>query len=197
MSPSAITKFHDEMMKSTMKVNRVAFVLISCLYFTGCTTTSNIPVVSGGEREPVYGSDGSINNGNGVYIKPQQGRQDVQASRSNAQTRHETQISVVKLLASAESYAHKQQFRQAQSTLERAQRIDPKEPKVYYELAVIHLKKSQHRQAEQMSRKGLSLAHGNPILQKELWLVLAKSLDAQGKTKRAKKALQRAYQIKA
>ncbi|GLQ33165.1 tetratricopeptide repeat protein [Litoribrevibacter albus] len=162
----------------------------------GCATHQNVPVVSGGQNEPVYQGN-VINNGNGVYIKPQEERKALNAKSLDTQkSRHDTKLGVVKLLASAESYALKKKYGQAQSVLERAQRIDPKEPKVYYELAVIHLKKNQPRQAEQLCKKGLSLSHGNPILQKELWVVMAKALDAQGKSQKAQRALQRAYQIK-
>ncbi|MFC3152443.1 tetratricopeptide repeat protein [Litoribrevibacter euphylliae] len=175
------------------------FLWMSLLLVTmaGCATHQNVPVVSGGQKEPVYQSGNSINNGNGVIIKPQEDREALQAKTiHSSKPIHDTKLGVVKLLASAESYSLKRKYAKAQSVLERAQRIDPKEPKVYYELAVIHLKKNQPRQAEQLCKKGLSLSHGNPILQKELWIAMAKALDAQGKKQKAQRALQRAYQIK-
>jgi Flp pilus assembly protein TadD len=175
---------------------RFLWLTLCLAVLAGCSTHQTVPVVTGGEREPVY-KTGEIDNGNGVYIKPQKGREALNAHTvGKNKSIHDTKVSVVKLLASAESYALKKQYAKAQSVLERAQRIDPKEPKVYYELGLIHLKKGQSRQAEQLFKKGLSLSHGNPVLQKRLWLAMAKALDAQGKQRKAEKAVQRAHQIK-
>lgn len=176
---------------------RFLWMSVLVVSMVGCATHQNVPVVSGGQNEPVYSSDKAIDRGNGVIIQPQQEREALQAKTiRTSKPIHDTKLSVVKLLASAESYSLKRKYSKAQSVLERAQRIDPKEPKIYYELAMIHLKKQQPRQAEQLCKKGLSLAHGNPVLQKELWIVMARALDAQGKKKKAQRALQRAYQIK-
>lgn len=169
-------------------------IIFTSVLLTACASNNKAPV-QGGDYEPKYSST-VITPQDGVAIKPQQKRAEVVPKKTTKKARHETKIGVVKLLASAETYRTKNQLARAQSTLERAQRIDPKEPKVYYELAVVHLRKNQPRQAEQMSKKGLSLAHGNPTLQKELWTVMAKALQAQGKKKKAQKALQRAYKIK-
>ncbi|GAA3944655.1 tetratricopeptide repeat protein [Litoribacillus peritrichatus] len=183
-------------------MNRILFLAISALYLAGCTTTHKAPVVGGGQQEPVYQPqlDDKFEQANdttkGVTIKPQKERGEI-AGNSNRNKRHDTRIGVVGLLASAETYGIKKQWAKAQRTLERAQRIDPKEPKIYYELAITHLNQNQPRQAEQLCRKGLSLAHGNASLQKQLWTAMAKALEAQGKTQKAQKALRRAHKIQA
>jgi tetratricopeptide (TPR) repeat protein len=172
-------------------------ILVLAAYLAGCSSPSKVPVVSGGQVEPVYKAktDNTIDVGNGVYIKPQSKRAEISGNGRAPKARHNTSAGVARLLASAESYALKKKYPLALSTLERAQRIDPKEPKVYYELALINLKQGRPIQAEQLSRKGLSLAQGNPVLQKSLWTAMAKALDAQGKTRKAQRALQRAYKI--
>ena len=175
---------------------RLLLPLFFAVYLVGCGAPQKVPVVTGGQQEPVYKSDNAIDNGNGVYIKPQQDRSEINAARSNSKPRHETKAGVAKLLASAETYTTKKKYSSAQATLERAQRIDPKEPKVYYELSLIHLKKKQYRQAEQMCRKGLSLSHGNRPLQKKLWFAMANALNGQGQKQKAMKALQRADKLK-
>ena len=181
-------------------------LVAATLLLNGCAS-SHLAPVRGGDSEPVYrGSNtapasqpirvvGSPVGNDTVVIKAQQKRVTLQPKVSTKKARHDTKIGVIHLLASAENYSGKNKWMKAQNVLERAQRIDPKEPKVYYELAVVHLKKSQPRQAEQLSRKGLSLAHGNPTLKRELWQLLSKALQAQGKEKQAQKALQRAYKI--
>ncbi len=180
---------------------RIFLISLSMLYLVGCSTAHKAPVVTGGQKEPVYHPGYPFEKANEtvkeVTIKPQNERGAISGASKKPTDRHDTRLGVVGLLASAETYGIKQQWSKAQRTLERAQRIDPKEPKIYYELAVVHLNKNEPRQAEQLCRKGLSLAHGNVRLQKELWTVMAKALEAQGKTKKAQKALRRAHKIKA
>lgn len=61
----------------------------------------------------------------------------------------------------------------AQSRLQRAQRIAPSDPKVYYQLAKAHYELEDFRLAEQVALKGLSYVQGNNAEQKRFWLLLA------------------------
>ena len=68
----------------------------------------------------------------------------------------------------------------AASSLERAQRIAPREPQVLYRLAQVRLAQGDATQAEQLSRRALSYASGRPALQASLWELIAQARERQG-----------------
>lgn len=84
-----------------------------------------------------------------------------------------TNPAVLALLSDAEKYQQQGNMSAAQSRLQRAQRIAPREPKVYYQLAKAHYELEDFRLAEQVALKGLSYVQGNNAEQKRFWLLLA------------------------
>lgn len=80
----------------------------------------------------------------------------------------------------------------AAASLERAQRIAPREPQVLYKLAQVRLAQGDAAQAEQVARRGLSLAGGRPTLQASLWDLIAKCREQQGDAAGAAEARQKA-----
>ncbi len=70
------------------------------------------------------------------------------------------------LLEQAEQQHQSGRNQQALSSLERAQRISPREPLVYLQLARLRLDMKDYPRAEQLARKGLNLSSGNPQMQK-------------------------------
>ena len=58
--------------------------------------------------------------------------------------------------------------------MQRAQRIDPSDPEVYYSLAFTHMELEDYDLAEQVALKGVSVAQGNNTELKRLWNLLAK-----------------------
>lgn len=87
---------------------------------------------------------------------------------------------VLALLTTAQQQQGSGDLNGASASLERAQRIAPREPQVLYKLAQVRLAQGDAGQAEQVARRGLSLANGRPALQSSLWEVIAKSREAQG-----------------
>lgn len=67
----------------------------------------------------------------------------------------------------------------AAASLERAQRIAPREPQVLYRLAQVRLAQGDAAQAEQVARRGLSYANGRPTLQAGLWELIAQAREKQ------------------
>lgn len=65
-------------------------------------------------------------------------------------------------------------YRAAQGSLQRAQRIAPRDPAVYYSLAETHMEQEDYNLAEQVALKGVSVAQGNPYQSQRLWQLLAK-----------------------
>ena len=80
----------------------------------------------------------------------------------------------------------------ASVSLERAQRIAPREPQVLYRLAEVRLAQGDPAQAEQLARRGLTYANGRPALQASLWELIAQARDKQGDPAGAAQARQRA-----
>ncbi|MED5612011.1 tetratricopeptide repeat protein [Pseudomonas sp. JH-2] len=99
---------------------------------------------------------------------------------------------VLALLTTAQQQQGSGDLNGASASLERAQRIAPREPQVLYKLAQVRLAQGDAAQAEQVARRGLSLANGRPTLQASLWDVIAKAREAQGDATGAATARQNA-----
>ena len=99
---------------------------------------------------------------------------------------------VLALLTSAQQQQGSGDLNGASASLERAQRIAPREPQVLYHLAEVRLAQGDAAQAEQLARRGLSYANGRPALQASLWELIAQSRERQGDAAGAAQARQRA-----
>lgn len=99
---------------------------------------------------------------------------------------------VLALLTSAQQLQGTGDLDGAASSLERAQRIAPREPQVLYRLAQVRLAQGDAAQAEQLSRRALSYAGGRPALQAGLWDLIAQARDRQGDAAGAAQARDRA-----
>jgi hypothetical protein len=99
---------------------------------------------------------------------------------------------VLALLTTAQSQQGSGDFNGAASSLERAQRIAPREPQVLYRLAQVRLSQGDAAQAEQLARRALTYANGRPDLQAELWNTIAQAREKQGDSAGAALARQKA-----
>lgn len=80
----------------------------------------------------------------------------------------------------------------AGSAIERAIRIEPRNATLYYKLAVVRLKQSQPRLAEDLAKKSALLASDNAELKKHSWLLIAKARELLGNPEGAKAAQKKA-----
>lgn len=99
---------------------------------------------------------------------------------------------VLALLTTAQQQQSNGDFNGASSSLERAQRIAPREPQVLYRLAEVRLAQGDAAQAEQLAQRGLSYSNGRPTLQAGLWDLIARARTQQGNTAGAQEAQNRA-----
>lgn len=76
----------------------------------------------------------------------------------------------------------------AVASIERAIRIEPRNAALYYKLAVLRLKQSKPRLAEDIGRKAALLAVSDTNLKKHSWLLVAKARTLQGNVEGANKA---------
>ena len=76
----------------------------------------------------------------------------------------------------------------ATTTIERAIRIEPRNATLYYKLALLKLKQSKPRLAEDLAKKAILLATNDPQLKKHSWLLVARAREIQGDVKGGKEA---------
>ena len=87
---------------------------------------------------------------------------------------------VLALLTTAQQQQGGGDLNGASSSLERAQRIAPREPQVLFRLAQVRLAQGDAAQAEQFARRALGYANGRPDLQSRLWETVAQAREKQG-----------------
>jgi predicted Zn-dependent protease len=80
----------------------------------------------------------------------------------------------------------------AAASLERALRIEPRNPRLWQELARVRLKQGDYAQAESTARRSNSWAGSDNALRAENWRLIAPARDARGDGDGARSALEEA-----
>jgi Tfp pilus assembly protein PilF len=101
-------------------------------------------------------------------------------------------IAVAGLMDSARTEAAAGNLPAAAAALERALRIEPRNPRLWHELARVRLKQGQHAQAESLAARSNSWAGDDRALRAENWRLIAQSREARGDSAGAKAALENA-----
>jgi Tfp pilus assembly protein PilF len=102
---------------------------------------------------------------------------------------HKESIAVAGLMESARSEAAAGNLASAAASLERAIRIEPRNPRLWHELARVRLKQGQYAQAESVAARSNSWAGDDRALRAENWRLIAESRRARGDEDGAKAAL--------
>ena len=87
---------------------------------------------------------------------------------------------VLSLLNQARSELDSGRPEQAVAALERAQRIEPRNPFIWQQLAGIHLSQDRMAEAESMAQRSNSLARGNPYIEMGNWRTIAAARQKRG-----------------
>ena len=103
---------------------------------------------------------------------------------------HRENIAVAGLMESARSEAASGNLASAAASLERAIRIEPRNPRLWHELARVRLKQSEFAQAENVAARSNSWAGDDKALRAENWRLIAESRRARGDPEGAKAALE-------
>jgi len=98
---------------------------------------------------------------------------------------------VVALLDKSHSQTSAGQLDQASASLERALRIEPRNPVLWQELAKVRLKQGQYQQAENLAAKSNALAAGNQSLRSENWRIIGQARSQRGDAEGARSAFER------
>ncbi len=99
---------------------------------------------------------------------------------------------VVALLDKAQAQTSAGQLDQASASLERALRIEPRNPSLWQELARVRLDQGQYRQAENLATKSNALAGDNRQLRKKNWQIIGQARTQRGDIQGAQVAFDRA-----
>lgn len=95
-------------------------------------------------------------------------------SQAPAQPKIQQNSAVIALLGNAAQSRASGDYRSAQGSLQRAQRIAPRDPEVYFSLSQTHLELEDYDLAEQVALKGVSLVQGNNDQRRKFWNLIAK-----------------------
>jgi Tfp pilus assembly protein PilF len=102
---------------------------------------------------------------------------------------HKENVAVAGLLESARSEAAGGNLANAAASLERAIRIEPRNPRLWHELARVRLKQGQYAQAESVAARSNSWAGDDRSLRADNWRLIAESRRARGDEEGAKAAI--------
>ncbi len=103
---------------------------------------------------------------------------------------HKENIAIAGLMESARSASASGDLAGAAASLERALRIEPRNPRLWQELARVRLKQGQFAQAESVAARSNSWAGDDRGLRAENWRLIAESRRARGDAEGAKAALE-------
>lgn len=102
---------------------------------------------------------------------------------------------VIALLDKAQSDIQAGKRGSAGAALERALRIEPRNPWLWQKLALIRLDEGRYAQAITLAKKSNSFSVGQPRLQSANWLVIGQARTAQGDSTGANEAFKRASDL--
>ncbi len=102
---------------------------------------------------------------------------------------------VIALLDRAHSDSAAGQREAAEASLERALRIEPRNPWLWHELAELRLAQGQYAQAITLAHKSNSFAGGKHRVQAENWQVIGQARVAQGDSAAAEQAFKQAGEL--
>ena len=99
---------------------------------------------------------------------------------------------VLALLDQAQTQGSAGQLEAAGASLERALRIEPRNPVLWRELARVRLDQGQYRQAENLAAKSNALAGDDKRLRSENWRIIGQARSLLGDVQGAQAAFERA-----
>jgi tetratricopeptide (TPR) repeat protein len=108
---------------------------------------------------------------------------------------HKESVAIAGLMDSARTDVASGRLANAAASLERGLRIEPRNPRLWHELARVRLKQQQYAQAESVAARSNSWAADDPALRAENWRLIAETRDARGDKEGAREALETASRV--
>ena len=104
-------------------------------------------------------------------------------------------LAIAGLMDGARADAAAGRLANAAASLERALRIEPRNPRLWRELALVRLKQGEYVQAESVAARSNSWAGTDNTLRAENWRLIAQAREARGDADGARTALETAAKI--
>jgi predicted Zn-dependent protease len=104
-------------------------------------------------------------------------------------------VAVAGLMDSARSDTASGKYPSAAASLERALRIEPRNPRLWQELARVRLKQGDYAQAENLAARSTGWAGNDPHIRADNWRIIAAAREAKGDRAGAQAALQQADRL--
>lgn len=98
-------------------------------------------------------------------------------------------VAIASLMESAQADTQAGRLANAAASLERALRIEPRNPRVWHELARVRLAQGDYMQVEGLAARSNTWARDNPALRAENWRLIARAREARGDAQGAQTAL--------
>ncbi|MEK7666947.1 MAG: tetratricopeptide repeat protein [Pseudomonadota bacterium] len=102
---------------------------------------------------------------------------------------------VLTLVEQARAEAAENKLQSAVATIERAQRLEPRNPWLWQELARLHLAQGDHAQAESLAARSNTWAGSDPALRAANWRLIGAARAARGDAVGAQAAEARAVEL--
>ncbi|HKK16591.1 MAG TPA: hypothetical protein VJ981_07775 [Gammaproteobacteria bacterium] len=115
--------------------------------------------------------------------------------QADAGRSYQTGPAVVALLDDAKQYSGQGQNQHAIASVERALRIEPKNPILWNKLSHLHLQQGNWVQSIAMAKKSNVLASGDNALQADNWQIIARARQQLGDKAGASQASEKAHQL--
>ena len=151
------------MFQSQPPTLRLALITVCCaIAVAGCANNPVVPEVEdAGSQSPIERE-----------ITETPAAEEEQAPRTSAATQA--------LIASAEASSQTSDYATAINYLERAIRLEPRNPRLWINIGQAYLNNAELANASQHLRKAIALASGDEDLTREAWLAYADLREAQG-----------------
>jgi Tfp pilus assembly protein PilF len=104
-------------------------------------------------------------------------------------------VAIAGLMQNARADVAAGRLTNAAATIERALRIEPRNPRLWRELALVRLKQGEYVQAESVAARSNSWAGNDNSLRAENWRLIAQAREARGDADGARIALETAGKI--
>jgi len=184
--------------------NRNLFLLtFLAVLLNGCTTYQ--------APAPIYGTNPYENQPIDTIKRQQQDNTNNRASYKKKELQVDTVTSrlktdspsivkpmspaVLALVTEANRNSKAGDLESAVATIERALRIDARNPRLTYKLAALRLKQSKPRLAEDLAKKAALLSAGDKVLKRQSWLLISEARRRQNNHYGAKEARLKADSI--
>ena len=169
-------------------------VTLVLVYLSGCSTPVYYPPRTTERMPPV------VEQGTGVPVEERTSPPPVTRTPlpppEQPPVNRPQPAAVVALLDTAEQQANAGDLEAASASLERAIRIDPRNPVLWHHLATVRLSQGDAQAAEQLAIKSNSLSTGNRAQQARNWELIARARQARNDTAGAREAEQKARALR-